>query len=107
MNNKPVMGDKSAPQASIPLAAALRFEPDKDNVPRVVAVGKGDLARQIVLIAEREKIPIHRNEELAAALCRLSPGSEIPPELYLAVAQVIVFISQLNSRYAGRLNRFK
>ncbi len=86
------------------LAAALRYEPGEQEAPTVVAAGRGWLAERIVARARECGIPEYRDEELAAALVRLAVGSEIPPELYAAVAEVIAFVYAADAR-AGRRRR--
>ena len=75
------------------IAIALRYDPEKDRAPVVVAKGKGVIAERIVRIAEENEIPVVRREELARALYpAVRVGEEIPPEFYRAVAEVIAFV---------------
>lgn len=78
-------------------AVALRYDPEKDRAPVVVAKGKGDLAERIVEIAKREGIPVVEDRELIEALIRIEVFEEIPPALYEAVAKVLVFIRNVRS----------
>ncbi len=83
-------------------AAALRYVAGEQEAPEVVAAGRGRVAEQLLAAARRHGIPVYENAELAAALVRLDVGSEIPEELYLAVAEVLAFVFALESRAAGR-----
>jgi flagellar biosynthetic protein FlhB len=75
------------------IAIALRYDPQKDRAPVVVAKGKGTVAERIVRIAEENGVPVVRREELARALFpAVRVGEEIPPQFYRAVAEVIAFI---------------
>ena len=74
------------------LAAALKYVPEEDKAPRVVASGKGLVAENIIARAWEAGLPIQEDPELAAVLCRLELGQEIPPELYEAVARVLAFL---------------
>lgn len=76
-------------------AAALKYDPDEGPVPRIVAQAKGELAKKIVEIALENDIPIYKDEQLVEKLLELDYYSEIPPELYKAVAEVIVYVYQL------------
>ncbi len=76
-------------------AAALKYSPD-DSAPKVVALGKGEIAEKILEAARENEIPIYENPELAHTLNALSIGDEIPPELYEIVAQILVFVSDLD-----------
>jgi flagellar biosynthesis protein len=70
-------------------AVALRY--DGVNAPRVTAKGAGELARRIRDIAAAHGIPLHQDPLLTALLSQVELDEEIPPGLYLAVAQVIAF----------------
>ena len=78
------------------LAVALHY--DKTGAPRVVAKGRGSLGEKIIEIAKAHDIPIEENEVLAGALSKIELGDEIPPELYKAVAEVLVFVLRLSGR---------
>jgi flagellar biosynthesis protein len=79
------------------LAIALQYEKGT-GAPRVVAKGKGAIGARIVELARAHDIPIEENEILAGALSRIELGDEIPPELYKAVAEVLVFVLRLSGR---------
>jgi len=73
-------------------AAALRYVPGEVAVPQVVATGDGELAERIIALAREHGIPIHENRDLVHLLAQLPPDTAIPPELYVAVAEVIAFL---------------
>jgi len=77
-------------------AAALRYEPGKDQAPRVTAAGRGDLARTIRETAESHGIPVYEDAKLAETLYKLAVNTEIPPELYEVVAQILVFVTRID-----------
>jgi flagellar biosynthesis protein len=78
------------------LAVALHY--DKKGAPRVVAKGRGSIGEKIIEIAKAHDIPIEENEVLAGALSKVELDDEIPPELYKAVAEVLVFVLRLSGR---------
>ncbi len=78
------------------LAVALRY--DGRDAPRVTAAGRGDLAARIERIARERGIPLREEPELAAALAQVPLGEEVPPELYVAVAEVLAFAYFLAGR---------
>lgn len=78
-------------------AVALRYDPEKDNAPVVLAKGYGELAERIIKIARERNIPVVEDEDLISALIRVEVFEEIPPELYRAVAKVLVFIKTLRT----------
>lgn len=77
-------------------AVALRYDVEKDKAPLVLASGRGMVADEIVRIAEENKIPLYENPELANLLSRLEIEVEIPPQLYVLVAEVLFFVYQLD-----------
>lgn len=76
-------------------AAALHYE--GEGAPRVVASGRGEVARRIVELAEQAGVPVRRDPALAEALSRLELDLEIPPELYVAVAEALAWAYRLDA----------
>jgi len=79
-------------------AAALKYDQAKNMAPRVVAKGKGHVAEQIIQVARENDVPLLEDRNLANVLEALELESEIPAELYRAVAEVLVFIYRLNGK---------
>jgi len=79
-------------------AVALKYEPEKDGAPRVVAKGQGRLAELILEVARRHGIPVREDSELVRELFRLEIEAEIPPELYEAVAVILAWAYRLNRK---------
>jgi flagellar biosynthesis protein len=59
------------------------------------------VAERILEIARREGIPIHENPALVDILSRLDIETEIPPELYRVVAEIIAFVFRVQAAAAG------
>jgi len=76
-------------------AVALQY--DGLGAPRLTAKGNAETAERIMAIAAEHNIPIHEDPELAAALAHLDLGDEIPELLYLAIAEVLSFIYDLDT----------
>ncbi len=76
-------------------AVALRYNPDKDYSPVVVATGHGRAAERIISLADDSGVPIYRDDSAAALLSMLDVGQGIPPELYSVVAGIYVEILKL------------
>lgn len=94
---------QQVPQADVVIrnpthyAVALRYKPEIDNAPIVLAMGQDDLALRIVKVAEENKVAVIENVPLARALyANAELNREIPPEFYGAVAEVLVYIFRLN-----------
>ncbi len=79
-------------------AAALRYDPQRDKAPVVVAKGRGELAEKIIELAKKEGIPVVEDKNLVEALLRIEVFEEIPPVLYEAVARVLVFVQEVRKR---------
>ena len=90
--------EQPAPQPRIPKSAiALRYDPNRDVAPLVVASGKDYIADQILDMARRHKVPIREDKALAGILAGLDLGSYIPPEMYRAVAEVLAWIYRVEN----------
>lgn len=64
---------------------------DKQEAPKVVAKGFGDLAEEIIQLAEEHGVLIHQDPHLSEVLARLDLGQEIPEQLYYVIAELIAF----------------
>ena len=78
-------------------ATALRYTQDSE-APEVVATGAGEIARKIVAAAEEAGVPVRRDRALVEALSKLEVGRAIPPELYVAVAEALVWAYRLDAK---------
>ena len=84
-------------------AIALSFDPKKDAAPAILATGKGLLADEILRIAEENKVPLFEDPALAQLLSKLEIDTNIPPELYTLVAEVLAFVYQLEQLASKRI----
>ena len=82
-------------------AAALAYDAGKDAAPRLTAKGQGIVAENIIALAKKHAIPIHQDPALIELLSRLDLDSQIPQELYHAVAEILAFIYRMNDRHSG------
>lgn len=78
------------------LAAAIKYDSEGDNAPKVTARGRGIIAEKIIEIAGENGIPIKNDPDLIQVLSKLKVGAEIPVELYRAVAEILAFVYSLN-----------
>lgn len=83
-------------------AAALKYDPEHDIAPVVLASGYGPIAEKIIDIAEQHGIPVYRDDSATSMLCMLDVGSDIPQELYQIIASVYHQILLAASKSAGR-----
>ena len=79
-------------------AVAIKYDVKRDAAPKVVAKGAGLLAEKIIEIAKRHGIPVEEDAPLVNALYRVDVGAEIPPELYIAVAEILAFVYSSRSK---------
>ncbi len=73
-------------------AVAIKYEPSKDQAPRVVAKGQNLMASKIIEQARKHHVHVEKNRELAEELYKININQEIPEELYEAVAKILVYI---------------
>ncbi len=78
-------------------AVALGYDIDKDNAPKVIAKGKGELAQNIIKIAEKNQVPIKKDEDLVELLSAIDIDKEIPDSMYKAVSEIFAFIYDLTT----------
>jgi len=76
-------------------AVALQYRADY-VAPKVVATGSGHMAQKIIDTAKDSDVKLHHNPELVEELAKVDLGATIPPELYEIVAQILVFIDDLD-----------
>jgi flagellar biosynthesis protein len=87
--------DKKKPFDPRRRAVAVKYDPS-DIAPKVVAKGAGVVADVIIDKGRETNVPIYKDEKLTKELLRCDLGENIPPELYEVVAQVLIFISDLD-----------
>src|ERR1700758_2367790 len=83
-------------------AVALRYEPERDRAPKVVAKGQGHVAEKIIELARQHHIPVREDKNLLQILSRLDLNQEIPAEVYKAVAEILAFIYRLSNRQIAK-----
>lgn len=77
-----------------PQAVALVYDPD-DGAPRVLAKGRGLLAEEIIARAQAAGVFVHESPELVSLLMQVDMDARIPPELYIAVAELLAWLYRL------------
>ncbi|MGL4344124.1 MAG: EscU/YscU/HrcU family type III secretion system export apparatus switch protein [Cellulosilyticaceae bacterium] len=81
------------------VAAALSYKKEM-NAPQIVAKGKGFVAENILEEAKMKNVPVYEDAKLATLLTELEVGQQIPSELYDIVAQILVFVGDMDDLYA-------
>jgi flagellar biosynthesis protein len=75
-------------------AIALAYGHD-DAAPRVLAKGRGLVAQAIIERAHQHGVYVHESRELVSLLMQVDIDQRIPPELYRAVAELLVWVYRL------------
>jgi flagellar biosynthesis protein len=72
-------------------AVALAYR-EGDAAPRVVAKGRGLVAEEIIRRAKDAGVYVHESSELVALLMQVDLDRHVPPQLYVAVAELLAWI---------------
>lgn len=86
---------KNLPQIK---AAALTYDDKADIAPKVLASGKGEIAKKIIQKAREFDIPLFANEELVNMLLKVEIDECIPVELYSAVVEAFVWLHNVEQK---------
>lgn len=89
---------QSTGQAEIDLAVALGYDLDGTAPPKILAKGKGELARQIFDLALANGVRVRRDADLVGLLSALEVDQDIPVEAFAAVAEILAYIYRANGR---------
>lgn len=85
-------------------AVAVEYVPG-DQAPKIIAAGKGTIAERIIEKAKENDVPLYKDDKLSETLSKLKIGDMIPPELYEVVAEILVFVNdvdRLKAKIDGR-----
>ena len=83
------------------VAAALRYDPETGKTPTVAASGYGYIAEKILDMAFAAGIKVRQDADLAEILAAIDLDSEIPPEAFAAVAEILSYIYEFNASVEG------
>jgi flagellar biosynthesis protein len=84
------MRPREARQEAVALAYSAA-----DRAPRVVAKGRGLIAQEIIARAREHGIFVHESPEMVALLMQVDLDERIPPQLYVAVAELLAWIYRM------------
>jgi len=77
------------------VAVALTYGKNQGGSPKVVAKGRGMIAQAIIERAKQNDVYVHESEDLVGLLMQVELDQEIPPQLYLAVAELLAWLYRL------------
>lgn len=72
-------------------AVALKYSPERNGAPVIVASGMGYMAEKITETAMEAGVPVYEDDSLATLLTQLQLGAEIPRELYQAIVDIYIY----------------
>ncbi|MCB1935353.1 MAG: EscU/YscU/HrcU family type III secretion system export apparatus switch protein [Nitrosomonas sp.] len=75
-------------------AVALAYR-EGQIAPKVVAKGRGLVAQEIMRRAKESGVYVHESSELVALLMHVDLDDRIPPQLYVAVAELLAWLYRL------------
>ena len=81
-------------------AVALAYTPG-EAAPRVIAKGKGLVAQEIIERAREAGVYVHESPELLGLLMQVDLDDRIPPQLYVAVAELLAWLYKVEARTAS------
>lgn len=76
-------------------AVAIEYVPG-EAAPKILATGKGQVAEKIIEKAKESDVPLYKDGKLADTLSKLKIGDMIPHELYEVVAEILVFVDDMD-----------
>lgn len=85
------------PDSERALAVALKYAPG-DKAPKVVAKGRGLIAEEIIARAREHGVYVHESPELVTLLSQVDLDDQIPPTLYVAVAELLVWLYRVEQQ---------
>jgi len=87
---------RSAPTPRVAPPVALAYEAHA-IAPKILAKGEGVIAEAILARAKEKGIPLRAEPELVSMLMQLELDDYIPPALYAAVAELLVWAYQIEA----------
>ncbi len=82
-------------------AVALQYDKKKAQAPIVTAKGQGKVAEKIIELAREYGVPVKNDPDLIEVLSSLDIDEQIPPEIYVAVAELLAFVYGMNKDRKG------
>ena len=80
------------------IACALKYKAEEMASPMLIAKGTELIAKKIINIAKEHQIPVIENAPVARALYKMVDlNQQIPPELYKAIAEILLFVYKLKN----------
>ncbi len=96
------LADSPTPPGHSPVSGAVALTYHSSMAaPQVVAKGRGLIAQEIIRRAQEAGVYVHESAELVALLMQVELDDHIPPELYIAVAELLTWLYRLENNLAA------
>ncbi len=106
-DQEPGAANPPAPPAKPSMAVALKYDPETQYAPKVVASGRGGIAERILAIAFAKGIRVREDADLAELLSLIDIDSEIPIEAFAPVAEILAYVYRANGDWPQILERMR
>lgn len=84
-------------------AVAIRYNPDIYDAPTITAKGAGAVAERIMERAREHGVPVQKDKSLVEVLAALDLNTQIPPELYQVVAEILAMVYKIEKKTEGSI----
>ncbi len=80
------------------VACAVKYVAEEMDSPMLIAKGTELIAKKIIDIAKEHQVPVIENPPVARALFKMVDiNQSIPPELYKAIAEILMFVYKMKN----------
>lgn len=79
-----------------PIAVAIQSGAEINEIPKIIASGRGKIAEQILQLAFEQGVKVREDADLAEILARIDLDSPIPSEAFMAVAEILSYVFRAN-----------
>ncbi len=99
MRNAHYFNPKKSRTMNGPTAAVIKYDTNQDVAPTVIAQGSGQVAKKIMELAKQNNIQIQEDESLISTLLNIDLGESVPPQLYAAIAEILILLEEIEKKY--------
>ena len=85
-------------------AIALGYNNKKDDAPKIIAKGFGEVSEKMLKIARENNIMIQDDRLLFESLFKLEVGADIPVKMYQVIAGLLAYVYKINNKYKRGYN---
>ncbi|MBA9026744.1 EscU/YscU/HrcU family type III secretion system export apparatus switch protein [Peribacillus huizhouensis] len=82
-----------------PTAAVIKYDNNQEVAPTIIAQGSGQVAKRIIELAQQNNIQMQEDESLIGTLLNIDLGESVPPQLYAAIAEILLLLEEIEKKY--------